>query len=86
MEQNSMRSSNFSASWTDLVKELEVLESFFPQLLESNLNEELIEEILEIESLIAEAGEPDDEQSTKALVFLNEELARKKLVLDEFRH
>ena len=81
-----MRSSNISTGWTNLVKELELLESFFPNLLESNLNEELIEEILEIESLIAEAGEPDDEQSIRALVFLNEELARKKLVLDEFKH
>jgi hypothetical protein len=80
-----MRSTTFSESWTDLVKELELLESFFPSLLESNLNEELIEEILEIESLIAEAGEPDDEQSTRALAYLNEELSRKKLTLDKFR-
>ena len=81
-----MRSSNFSASWTDLVKQLELLESFFPDILESNLNEELIEEILEIESLIAEAGEPEDEQSTRALAFLNQELVRKRLVLEEYKH
>lgn len=71
-----------SEGFCDLVDELKQLEAFFPILGIESEREELVEEIEELEGLIANAGEADDEQSTRALAYLQTELARKRALLD----
>ena len=87
-----MSTRTFSEESNDLVDELKQLEDFFPLLgaVEgygpgvSDEDDELREEIRELEELIAEAGEAEDEQSMKALTFLQTELLRKRELLEGF--
>ncbi len=72
-----------SDGWNDLVEELKQLEAYFPLLGSENEREELDEEIIELEQLIASAGEPEDEHSLRALTYLQTELARKRALRDE---
>ena len=77
-----------SDAFRDLADELNQLEDFFPLLgavddhgdFES---EDLEEDIRELELLVAAAGEPKDEHSVRALVYIQTELARKRARLDE---
>lgn len=78
-----MRTGTTSDGWKDLVEELKQLESFFPILGGDDQRDELEEEIEELEALIANAGEPEDEHSMRALTFLQTELARKRAMLDD---
>lgn len=77
-----MRTGNVSEGWNDLVEELKQLEAFFPILGADDEREELEEEVLELEALIATAGEPEDDHSLRALTFLQTELVRKRALLD----
>ena len=77
-----MGSSVPSEGWNALVDELKTLEAFFPLLGSPGEQDEVLEEIAELEELIAAAGIPDDEHSQRALAFLNTELARKRRLLD----
>lgn len=70
-----------SEGWNDLVDELKQLEAFFPLLGLAGERDELEEEVQELQELIAAAGIPDDEQSRKALNFLQSELERKRQLL-----
>ncbi|MCC7120312.1 MAG: hypothetical protein IT493_02040 [Gammaproteobacteria bacterium] len=70
-----------SEGWNALVDELKQLEAFFPLLGVSGEHEELEEEVRELEQLIAAAGCPDDDQSVRALTYLQAELARKRSLL-----
>ncbi|MEQ8233969.1 MAG: hypothetical protein RLW61_09600 [Gammaproteobacteria bacterium] len=72
-----------SDGWNDLVEELKQLEAYFPLLGSESEREELDEEILELEQLIASAGEPEDEHSMRALTYLQTELARKRAMRDD---
>jgi hypothetical protein len=76
-----MSSHSGSEGWNALVDELKQLETFFPLLGVANEREEILEEIRELEELIAAAGRPDDEQSLRALNFLQAELAHKRQIL-----
>lgn len=76
-----MGSHSGSEGWNALVDELKQLETFFPLLGLADEREEIQEEIRELEELIAAAGAPDDEQSLRALNFLQAELAHKRLIL-----
>lgn len=79
-----MRTGTVSDGWNDLVDELKQLETFFPLLGSSAERDELEEEVEELVALIANAGEPEDEHSMRALTFLQTELARKRAMLDDF--
>jgi hypothetical protein len=68
----------------ELVDELRRLEDFFPLLETTDEYEELEDEIRELEELVAAAGEAADEQSTKALAYLQAELLRKRELLEGF--
>ncbi len=70
-----------SEGWDALVEELKQLEAFFPLLGVAGEQEELEEEVRELENLIASAGNVDDEQSLRALTYLQAELARKRSLL-----
>ena len=70
--------------WGELIQELKVLEAFFPRFETTRARAELAEQVTELEELIAAAGIPDDEQSRRALLFLNKELAEKRLNLNGF--
>ncbi len=70
-----------SEGWNDLVDELKQLEAFFPLLGVTGERDGLEEEVQELQDLIAAAGIPDDEQSRKALNFLQSELERKRQLL-----
>jgi hypothetical protein len=74
-----------SEGWVDLVDELKLLETFFPQLGISSEHDELEEEVSELEQLISTAGIPEDEHSMRALTFLQAELAKKRSFLDKMR-
>jgi len=76
-----MGSHSGSEGWNALVDELKQLETFFPLLGVADEREEIQEEIRELEELIAAAGHPDDEQSLKALKYLQAELAHKRQIL-----
>ena len=67
----------------DLVEELKQLEAFLPLFDDDDAQEEIQAEIEELEQLIAAAGEPEDEHSMRALTFLQTELARQRVLLDE---
>ena len=72
-----------SDAFRDLADELTQLEEFFPLLGtvddHGNFeNEDLEEEIRELELLVASAGEPKDEHSVHALVYIQTELALKR--------
>ena len=71
-----MAAAPLSEAWNDLVEELEQLETYFPLIGSSSERDELDEEIEELQQLIAGAGEPEDEHSMRALMFLQTELAR----------
>jgi hypothetical protein len=71
-----------SEGWNALVDELKTLEAFFPLLGSPGEQDEVLEEIAELEELIAAAGIPEDEHSQRALAFLQEELARKRRLLE----
>jgi hypothetical protein len=71
-----------SEGWNALVDELKTLEAFFPLLGSPGEQDEVLEEIAELEELIAAAGIPEDEHSQRALAFLHEELARKRRLLE----
>lgn len=71
-----------SEGWNTLVDELKQLEAFFPLLGSVSEREDIQEEILELEELIAAAGPPEDEHSMRALAYLNTELARKRSLLE----
>lgn len=73
-----------SEGWNALVDELKQLEAFFPILGVAGEQDELEEEVRELEELIATAGHPDDEQSLRALTYLQAELARKRSLLSRF--
>ncbi len=73
-----MGSNIASEGWNALVDELKQLETFFPLLGIAGEQEEVAEEIRELEELIATAGHPDDEQSQRALAYLQAELTRKR--------
>lgn len=66
----------------DLVDGLKQLEDFLPQLSTMEDREELHDDIRNLEQLIAQAGEPTDEHSMRALAYLQTELARKRNILD----
>lgn len=70
-----------SEGWNALVDELKQLETFFPLLGMADEREEIQEEIRELEELIAAAGCPEDEQSVRALNFLQAELTHKRQIL-----
>ena len=70
-----------SEGWNALVDELKQLETFFPLLGIAGEQDEIEEEVHELQELIAAAGHPDDEQSLKALTYLQAELARKRSLL-----
>lgn len=70
-----------SEGWNALVDELKQLETFFPLLGVAGEQDEVEEEVRELEELIAAAGHPEDEQSLRALTFLQAELARKRSLL-----
>lgn len=70
-----------SEGWNALVDELRQLETFFPLLGVAGEQDEIEEEVRELEELIAAAGHPDDEQSLRALTYLQAELARKRSLL-----
>lgn len=70
-----------SEGWNALVDELKQLETFFHLLGISGERDEIEEEVRELEELIAAAGHPEDEQSVRALRFLEEELARKRTIM-----
>ena len=70
-----------SGGWSALVDELKELEAFFPLLASGAEHEDVLEEIAELEDLIAAAGYPDDEHSLRALTFLENELAKKRSIL-----
>ncbi len=70
-----------SEGWNALVDELKQLETFFPLLGVAGEQDEMEEEVRELEELIAAAGHPEDEQSLRALTFLQAELARKRSLL-----
>lgn len=70
-----------SEGWNALVDELRQLETFFPLLGVAGEQDEIEEEVRELEELIAAAGHPDDEQSMRALTYLQAELARKRSLL-----
>jgi hypothetical protein len=76
-----MGSNMASEGWNALVDELKQLETFFPLLGVAGEQDEVEEEIRELEELIAAAGHPDDEQSLRALTYLQAELARKRNLL-----
>ena len=71
-----------SEGWNALVDELKTLEAFFPLLGSPGEQDEVLEEIAELEELIAAAGITEDEHSQRALAFLHEELARKRRLLE----
>lgn len=73
-----------SEGWNALVDELKQLETFFPLLGISGEQDEIEEEVRELEELIAAAGHPDDEQSLRALTYLQAELARKRSLLARY--
>ena len=77
-----MGTSMMSEGWNALVDELKTLEAFFPLLGSPGEQEEVLEEMAELEELIAAAGIPEDEHSQRALAFLHEELARKRRLLE----
>ncbi|MDH4380299.1 MAG: hypothetical protein QE509_00240 [Gammaproteobacteria bacterium] len=77
-----MGTSMMSEGWNALVDELKTLEAFFPLLGSPGEQDEVLEEIAELEELIAAAGIPEDEHSQRALAFLHEELARKRRLLE----
>lgn len=70
-----------SEGFLDLVEELNELETYFPLLGSAAEREALLEEIGELEALVASAGIPEDEHSRRALVFLETELAQKRSML-----
>lgn len=70
-----------SEGWNALVDELRQLETFFPLLGVAGEQDEIEEEVRELEELITAAGHPDDEQSLRALTYLQAELARKRSLL-----
>ena len=72
-----------SEGFKDLVQELQQLEDFFPMLDAVADKKVLTEDVRELELLIASAGEPADEHSLQALLFLQTELARKRALLDD---
>ncbi len=77
-----------SDAFRDLGDELTQLEEFFPLLGAVNdrgnfENEDLEEDIRELELLVASAGEPKDEHSVHALVYIQTKLALKRAALDE---
>ena len=72
-----------SEGFKDLVDELRQLEDFFPLLGVQDEREDLEDDIRELEHLVTTAGEPKDEHSMRALTYLQTELARKRLLLDE---
>ena len=76
-----------SDAFRDLADELNQLEDFVPLLGAVDDHgdfetEALIEDIRELELLVAAAGEPKDEHSVRALVYIQIELARKRARLD----
>jgi hypothetical protein len=71
-----------SEGWSDLVEELQQLEACLPLAGRAEEREEIEEEIAELEDLIAAAGEPDDPHSQRALAFLQQELLRKRSMLE----
>ena len=77
-----MGTSMMSEGWNALVDELKTLEAFFPLLGSPGEQDEVLEEIAELEELIAAAGIPEDEHSQRALAFLHEDLARKRRLLE----
>ena len=77
-----MGQSGMSEGWNLLVDELKTLEAFFPLLGTPGEHDEVLEEIAELEDLIAAAGIPEDEHSQRALAFLHEELTRKRRLLE----
>jgi hypothetical protein len=77
-----MGTSMMSEGWNALVDELKTLEAFFPLLGSPGEQDEVLEEIAELQELIAAAGIPEDEHSQRALAFLHEELARKRRLLE----
>jgi len=76
-----------SDAFRDLADELNQLEDFFPLLGTVDDHgdfdsDDLKEDIRELELLVVAAGEPKDEHSVRALVYIQIELARKRTRLD----
>jgi len=77
-----MAARTVSEGWKDLVEELRQLEACLPLAGVAEEREELEEDVAELEELIAAAGEPDDPHSQRALAYLQEELLRKRAMLE----